>query len=108
MQKSETLLLVILDILENDQQPKELAIISRVPHRILAEQYPDAKKFIYQGPAEEENQPAYSTRLDYGDRVKNWAGSNGDGKIVVEYKDGEGTYVFLPENRKIIDFMENH
>ena len=91
----------------NDQQPKELAIISRVPHRILAEQYPDAKKFIYQGPAEEENQPAYSTRLDYGDRVKNWAGSNGDGKIVVEYKDGEGTYVFLPENRKIIDFMEN-
>ena len=34
----------------NDQQPKELAIITRVPHKILAEQYPDAKKFIYEKP----------------------------------------------------------
>ena len=90
----------------NDQQPKELAIITRVPHKILAEQYPDAKNFIYETPEKEEPSP-YGVMMDYGDRFNNWAGSNGDGKIVVEYKDSEGTYVFLPENRKIIDYMEN-
>ena len=90
----------------NDQQPKELAIITRVPHKILAEQYPDAKNFIYETPEKEEPSP-YGVMMDYGDRFNNWAGSNGDGKIVVEYKDSEGTYVFLPENKKIIDYMEN-
>ena len=90
----------------NDQQPTELAIITRVPHKVLAEQYPDAKKFIY-GTNEDTEQDPYSAMLDYSDRHGSWANSNGNGKIVVEYKDSEGTYVFLPENRKIIDYMEN-
>ena len=90
----------------NDQQPTELAIITRVPHKVLAEQYPDAKKFIY-GTNENTEQDPYSAMLDYSDRHGSWANSNGNGKIVVEYKDSEGTYVFLPENRKIIDYMEN-
>ena len=72
----------------------------------MAEQYPDAKKFIY-GTNEDTEQDPYSAMLDYSDRHGGWANSNGNGKIVVEYKDSEGTYVFLPENRKIIDYMEN-
>tara|TARA_R100001591_G_scaffold796_1_gene2002 strand:+ start:4055 stop:5782 length:1728 start_codon:yes stop_codon:yes gene_type:complete len=90
----------------NDQQPKELAIITRVPHKILAQQYPDAKKFIYGSPEESEQEP-YSAMLDYSSKAASWSNSNGNGKVVVEYKDGEGTYVFLPENKKIIDYMPN-
>lgn len=92
----------------NDQQPKELAIIRRVPHTVLAEQYPEAKQFIFQ---KEENddgfQNPYSALMDSTDRAGGWANSTGHGKVVVEYRDNEGTYVFLPENKKIIDFMPN-
>jgi len=92
----------------NDQQPKELAIIRRVPHTILAEQYPEAKQYIFQ---KEENddgfQNPYSALMDSTDRAGAWANSSGHGKVVVEYRDAEGTYVFLPENKKIIDFMPN-
>jgi len=92
----------------NDQQPQELAIIRRVPHRILAEQYPEAKGFIY---AKEENdggfQNPYSALLDSSEQTGSWANSTGHGKVVVEYRDNEGTYIFLPENKKIIDFMPN-
>ena len=92
----------------NDQQPKELAIIRRVPHTVLAEQYPEAKQFIFQ---KEENdngfQNPYSALIDSTDRAGGWANSTGHGKVVVEYRDNEGTYVFLPENKKIIDFMPN-
>ena len=92
----------------NDQQPKELAIISRVPHAVLAEQYPEAKQYIF---AQEENdngfQNPYSALLDSTDRAGSWANSTGHGKVVVEYRDKEGTYIFLPENKKIIDFMPN-
>jgi hypothetical protein len=92
----------------NDQQPNELAIIRRVPHRVLAEQYPEAKAYIY---AQEENndgfQNPYSALLDSTDRAGSWANSTGHGKVLVEYYDKEGTYVFLPENKKIIDFIPN-
>ena len=33
--------------------------------------------------------------------------TTGYGKVVVEYMNTEGTYVYLPENRKTIDFMPN-
>ena len=92
----------------NDQQPKELAIIRRVPHTILVEQYPEAKQYIFQ---KEENddgfQNPYSALMDSTQRAGQWANSSGSGKVVVEYRDKEGTYVFLPENKKIIDFMPN-
>ena len=95
-------------IFGNDQQPKELAIINRVPHNVLAEQYPEAKQYIF---AQEENdsgfQNPYSALLDSTDRAGSWANSTGHGKVVVEYRDKEGTYIFLPENKKIIDFMPN-
>jgi hypothetical protein len=92
----------------NDQQPKELAIISRVPHTVLAEQYPEAKQYIFQ---QEENdngfQNPYSALMDSTDRAGGWANSTGHGKVLVEYFDKEGTYIFLPENKKIIDFIPN-
>ncbi len=91
----------------NDQQPHELAIIRRVPHNVLAEQYPEAKPFIYASEDNDGFQNPYSALLDSTDRAGSWANSTGHGKVVVEYRDKEGTYIFLPENKKIIDFMPN-
>ena len=91
----------------NDQQPDELAIIRRVPHRVLAEQYPEAKAYIYASEDNDGFQNPYSALLDSTDRAGSWANSTGHGKVLVEYKDKEGTYIFLPENKKIIDFMPN-
>jgi len=90
----------------NDQQPDELAIIRRVPHAILAEQYPEAKPYIYSQDGSEE-QSAYSVLIETTERQGSWANSTGQGKVLVEYRNEEGTYVYLPENNKIIDFMPN-
>lgn len=90
----------------NDQNPSELAIIRRVPHGILAEQYPEAKQYIY-AQNETAQESAYSVLIETTERQGSWANSTGQGKVVVEFRDKEGTYVFLPENNKIIDFMPN-
>ena len=90
----------------NDQQPDELAIISRVPHDTLAKQYPNAKKYIYQKDEDGQVDP-YSVLLSTGSRNGSWSNSTGNGKVVIEYMNGDGTYVYLPENRKTIDFMPN-
>jgi len=90
----------------NDQNPSELAIIRRVPHGILAEQYPEAKEYIY-AQNETAQESAYSILIETTERQGSWANSTGQGKVVVEFRDKEGTYVFLPENNKIIDFMPN-
>jgi hypothetical protein len=89
----------------NDQEPNELAIIRRVPHGILAEQYPEAKQYIYA--QNEKQQSAYSVLIETTERQGSWANSTGQGKVVVEFRDKEGTYIFLPENNKIIDFIPN-
>ena len=89
-----------------DQEPKELAIIRRVPHGILAEQYPEAKQYIY-AQNETAQESAYSVLIETTERQGSWANSTGQGKVVVEFRDDEGTYIFLPENNKIIDFMPN-
>ena len=93
----------------NDQQPNELAIIRRVPHKILADQYPEAKGYIYQQAEQGQQgfQNPYSALIDSTNNSGSWANSTGHGKVVVEYYDKEGTYVFLPENKKIIDFIPN-
>jgi hypothetical protein len=89
----------------NDQEPNELAIIRRVPHGILAEQYPESKQYIYA--QNEKQQSAYSVLIETTERQGSWANSTGQGKVVVEFRDKEGTYIFLPENNKIIDFIPN-
>ena len=91
----------------NDQQPKELAIITRVPHNVLADQYPEAKPYIYAYENNDGFQNPYSAIIDGSDKSGSWANSTGHGKVVVEYMNEDGTYVYLPENKKIIDFMPN-
>ena len=50
----------------------------------------------------EYNTMAYMSSYD-----KTWANQSGSGKVVAEYYDEEGTYIFLPENRIILDFIPN-
>ena len=85
-----------------DQQPQELAIVSRVPHVTLAEMYPKHKNVILDEVSSEYNTMAYLSSYDQG-----WANADGTGKVVAEYYDKDGTYVFLPENKIILDFIPN-
>ena len=85
-----------------DQQPKELAVVQRVPHKTLAEMYPKHKNVILDENSSEYNTMAYLSSYDQG-----WANADGTGKVVAEYYDEEGTYVFLPENKIILDFIPN-
>ena len=85
-----------------DQEPKELAILQRVPHATLARQYPKHANVILDEVDAEYNTMAYLSSYD-----KTWANADGTGKVVAEYYDEEGTYVFLPENKIILDFIPN-
>jgi hypothetical protein len=84
------------------QQPKELAIVHRVPHETLAKLYPNHKNVILDEIDAEYNTMAYMSSYD-----KTWANQSGTGKVVAEYYDDEGTYIFLPENKVILDFIPN-
>jgi len=84
------------------QQPRELAVVQRVPHTTLAKIYPKYKNIIMDEVSSEYNTMAYMSSYD-----KTWANQSGTGKVVAEYYDEEGTYIFLPENRIIIDFIPN-
>ena len=84
------------------QQPKELAIVQRVPHETLAKLYPNHKNVILDEIDAEYNTMAYMSSYD-----KTWANQSGTGKVVAEYYDDEGTYIFLPENKVILDFIPN-
>ena len=85
-----------------DQEPKELAILQRIPHATLAKQYPNFASVILDEVSSEYNTMAYMSSYD-----QTWANADGSGKVVAEYYDEEGTYVFLPENKIILDFIPN-
>ena len=87
----------------NDQQPKDLAIIQRVPVSDLLKQYPEYKEKIIGNVSNDET----NISLTQTNKSGSWHNQNGDGKVLVEYYDEEGTYVFLPDTRTIIDFMPN-
>jgi len=84
------------------QQPKELAVVQRIPHTTLAKTYPKYKNVIMDEVDSEYNTMAYMSSYD-----KTWANQSGTGKVVAEYYDEEGTYIFLPENKVILDFIPN-
>ena len=84
------------------QQPKEVAVVQRVPHTTLANLYPKYKNVIMDEVDSEYNTMAYMSSYD-----KTWGNQSGTGKVVAEYYDEEGTYIFLPENRVILDFIPN-
>jgi hypothetical protein len=84
------------------QQPNELAIVQRVPHKSLAEMYPNHANMILDDVPNENQTLAYMSSYDKG-----WANQSGSGMVVAEYYDKDGTYILLPEKMEIIDFIPN-
>ena len=84
------------------QQPQELAIVQRVPHKTLAEMYPNYANMILDDVPNENQTLAYMSSYDKG-----WANQSGAGMVVAEYYDKDGTYILLPEKMEVIDFVPN-
>ncbi len=86
-----------------DQQPKEMALIRLVPVQTIKAMYPNAKVDVDQAG----QQPGY-TRFKYTDAYsRSWENGLADGVELAEYYDEEGTYIFLPDMKQILDFIPN-
>ena len=93
-----------------DQQPKDMAIVRRVPKEALARTYPKYANQIM-------SKDAYNTDFlgvgsayasAYTDQYNgSWANSNGDGDLIAEYYNLEGTYIFHMTSATILDFIPN-
>ena len=93
-----------------DQQPKEMAIIRRVPKEALTKAYPQAADKINSKDFYQVNTlgvgNAYGSA--YTDSYNgSWANSNGEGDLIAEYYNEEGTYIFHMTSATILDFIPN-
>tara|TARA_R100000008_G_scaffold565_1_gene513 strand:- start:8721 stop:10127 length:1407 start_codon:yes stop_codon:yes gene_type:complete len=93
-----------------DQQPKEMAIVRRVPKESLAKVYPKFAEKIMSKDAYATNTlgigNAYASA--YTDSYNgSWANSNGEGDLIAEYYNEEGTYIFHMTSATILDFIPN-
>ena len=93
-----------------DQQPKEMAIVRRVPKESLAQVYPKFAEKIMAKDAYATNSlgigNAYASA--YTDSYNgSWANSNGEGDLLAEYYNEEGTYIFHMTSGTILDFIPN-
>jgi hypothetical protein len=87
-----------------DQDPKELGIIRLVPNAVIKSMYPEAKV-----PVDESSQfPSGYSKFKYTDQFqRSWENHLGDGSELVEFYNEEGTYIFLPDQKQILDFIPN-
>ena len=93
-----------------DQQPKEMAIVRRVPKASFSMVYPKfADKINQKDPYEVSNLnigSAYASA--YTDQYNgSWANSNGEGDLIAEYYNEDGTYIFHMTSGTILDFIPN-
>jgi hypothetical protein len=93
-----------------DQQPREMAVVRRVPRYKLAQIYPEfAKEILKQDEdAEDAQTDNASPFLSYeNNREQAWEDNTYSGVRIVEYYDQGGTYVVFPERNMILDFIPN-
>ena len=93
-----------------DQQPKDMAIVRRVPKEALARTYPSYAEKIMKKDAYNTDflgvGSAYASAMT--DQYNgSWANSNGDGDLIAEYYNLEGTYIFHMTSATILDFIPN-
>ncbi len=93
-----------------DQQPKEMAIVRRVPKVALSKAYPKSADKINSKDFYQTNTlgvgNAYASA--YTDSYNgSWANSNGEGDLIAEYYNEEGTYIFHMTSATILDFIPN-
>jgi hypothetical protein len=87
-----------------DQDPKELALIRLVPNAVIKSMYPQAQVMV-----DESSQfPSGYSKFKYHDGFqRGWDNHLADGTELVEFYDEDGTYVFLPDTKQILDFTPN-
>ena len=91
-----------------DQQPKDLSIVRRVPKYALAQVYPDYKEQIYAKDMGTGLSIGSGSASPYTDSYSgSWANSNGQGDLISEFYNEEGTYVFHMSSGQIFDFIPN-
>ncbi len=91
-----------------DQQPKEMSIIRRVPKYALAKVYPNFKEKIYDKDMGTGLSIGSGSASPYTDSYAgSWANSNGQGDLISEFYNEEGTYIFHMSSGTIFDFIPN-
>tara|TARA_Y100001970_G_scaffold215694_1_gene263987 strand:+ start:460 stop:2235 length:1776 start_codon:yes stop_codon:yes gene_type:complete len=93
-----------------DQQPREMAVLRRVPRYKLAQIYPEfAEQILKKDDDAEEATPDTATPfLSYeNNREQAWEDNTYSGVRIIEYYDQGGTYVVFPERNMILDFIPN-
>ena len=95
-----------------NQEPRELAVLRRIPRYKLAQLYPEYAKDILNPPEEETSETAFGrggVGTQYqNDKENNWEDNTGQGVRIIEYYDVGGTYVVFPEKKMILDFVPNY
>ncbi len=97
-----------------NQEPRELAVLRRVPRSKLAQLYPEFAKEILNPDESEATEAAYGpgggkvgTQYE-SDKDNTWEDNTGQGVRIIEYYDMGGTYVIFPEKKMILDFIPNY
>ena len=93
-----------------DQQPRELAVVRKVPRYKLAQIYPEfADEILNKDEDDTDNiSTTASSFLTYDSNTSsNWEDNTTQGVKIIEYYDQGGTYVVFPERSMILDFIPN-
>ena len=88
-----------------DQQPKELALVRVVPAGVIKKLYPNAKLEYDMGTTPYAG--TWQGGLYKDAHSRNWENNTSDGEELIEYYNEEGTYVYLPATKQILDFTPN-
>lgn len=87
-----------------DQEPKEMALVRLVPNAVIKSMYPQAQVVV--DPSGQF--PSGYSKFKYTDAYqRSWDNHLADGTELVEFYDEEGTYIFLPDQKQILDFIPN-
>ena len=93
-----------------DQQPREMAVIRRVPRYKLAQIYPEFSKEILkidEDDTDSQSDTATPFMSYENNREQGWEDNTYSGVRIIEYYDQGGTYVVFPERNMILDFIPN-
>jgi len=91
-----------------DQKPVDLSIVRRVPKYALENAYPDFKDVINRDAKHEGLNIGGGYASPYTDSYSgSWANSNGQGDLIAEYYNDEGTYIYHMASGKTVDFIAN-
>ncbi len=94
-----------------DQQPREMAVVRRIPRYKLAQIYPEFAKEILNPDEDDTNKGATAPAYPFGTfdtkTTSDWEDNTSQGVKIIEYYDQGGTYVVFPEKAMILDFIPN-